>query len=106
MQAPLVKGVNAAPPGSPPFKKAQLVPPVAAVVTWTAVPAAITPFVAAGAAAPAAMVRAGNGVIARLDPVGQEEMNPAARVKTARMPRGVSKADGIAAAFEAVRMKV
>lgn len=52
------------------------------------------------------MVRAGNGVMARLEPAGQDWMKPAARVKTLRMPRGVSKAEGMAAAFEATRMKV
>jgi hypothetical protein len=65
----------------------------------------MVPFVVAEAA-PGVIVSAGNGVTARLDPVGQEEMKPAARLKTARMPRGVSKADGIAAAFDAVRIKV
>lgn len=52
------------------------------------------------------MVRAGNGVMARLEPDGQESMKPAAREKTARIPRGVSKAEGIAAAWEAIRMNV
>ena len=65
----------------------------------------MVPFEAAEAV-PGVMVSAGNGVTARLDPVGQEEINPAARVKRARMPRGVSKADGIAAAFDAVRINV
>jgi hypothetical protein len=82
---------------------AQLVAPVAVEVTAKLVPAAM---VAGGAAAPAVIVRAGKGVIARLEPAGQDEMKPAARVKTARMPRGVSNAEGMAAAFEAVRMKV
>jgi hypothetical protein len=69
------------------------------------VPAAMVPFIVAEAV-PGVIVSAGNGVTARLDPVGQEEMKPAARLKTARMPRGVSKADGIAAALDAVRIKV
>ena len=57
-------------------------------------------------AAPPAAVKAGNAVIARLDPLGHDEMKPAARVKTLRMPRGVSNAEGMAAAFDATRMKV
>jgi len=52
------------------------------------------------------MVRAGKGVMARLEPAGHEEMKPAARVKTARIPSGVSNAEGMAATLEAVRMKV
>ncbi len=60
----------------------------------------------AGAAAPPVKVSAGKGVTARFEPDGQEEMKPAARVKTARMPRGVSNADGIAAALDAVLIKV
>jgi hypothetical protein len=65
----------------------------------------MVPFVVAEGV-PGVIVSAENGVTARLDPVGQEEMKPAARLKTARIPRGVSKADGIAAAFDAVRIKV
>ena len=56
--------------------------------------------------APAAMVTVGKGVITKFEPEGQEEMKPAARVKTDRMPSGVSKAEGTAAAFEATRMNV
>lgn len=44
--------------------------------------------------------------MARLEPSGQESMKPAARVKTERIPRGVSKAEGTAATLEAVRMNV
>jgi len=101
-----VKGTNAAPPGCPPLTNAHEVAPVAVVLTWTVVPAAIVPLAEDAGAAPAVMVNAGNGVIAKFDPDGQEEMNPAARVKTARIPRGVSKADGMAACLAAVRMKV
>lgn len=100
----MVNGVKAAPPGWPPLTNAHEVAPVAVVLTWTEVPAAIVP--AADAGAPAVMDKAENGVMAKLDPDGQEEMKPAARVKTPRMPSGVSKADGIAAVLEAVRMKV
>jgi hypothetical protein len=103
VQAPLAKGVNAVPPGSPPLENAQDVAPVAVDVSWTELPAA-------GAGAPAAagvvMVRAGKGVMARFEPCGQDSMKPAARVKTLRIPRGVSKAEGMAMAFAAVRMKV
>ena len=56
--------------------------------------------------APAAMVNAGKAVMARLEPLGQAEMKPVARVKTLRTPRGVSKGEGMAAAFDATRMKV
>ena len=102
-----MKGTKAAPPAWPPLTKAHELAPVAVVVTATEVPAAIVPFAeAAGAVAPGVIVNAANGVIAKFDPEGQDEMKPAARVKTARMPRGVSKAEGIAACFEAVRMKV
>jgi hypothetical protein len=52
------------------------------------------------------MVTAGKGVIAKFEPEGHEEMKPAARVKTDRIPSGVSKGDGTAAAFEATRMNV
>lgn len=52
------------------------------------------------------MVMAGNGVIARLEPAGQELMKALASVKTERTPRGVSKAEGMACALVAVRMKV
>jgi hypothetical protein len=55
---------------------------------------------------PGVMVMAGKGWIARLDPEGQEVMKPAARVKTDRTPSGVSKAEGMAADLEAVRMNV
>lgn len=101
--APLVYGTKAAPPVCPPLTNAQDVAPVAGLLTAKLVPAVIT---AGRAEAPAVMVNAGNGVIARLEPAGQEEMKPAASVNTARMPRGVSNADGMAAALEAVRMNV
>lgn len=52
-----------------------------------------------------AMVAAGKGVMARLDPCGQDAMKGAARLKTDRIPRGVSNADGMATTFVAVRMK-
>jgi hypothetical protein len=45
-------------------------------------------------------------MMARLEPEGQDDMNAEARVKTERTPRGVSKAEGMAADFVAVRMKV
>jgi hypothetical protein len=48
----------------------------------------------------------GKAWILRLEPAGQDLMNPAARVKTARGPRGVSKAAGTGTALEATRMKV
>lgn len=57
-------------------------------------------------AAPGVKVNAGNGAMAKFDPTGQEERKPSARVKTARMPSGVSNADGIAADLEAVRINV
>lgn len=62
----------------------------------------------ATAAALTSLVRAteGKGVTARLEPVGHEAMKPAARVKTERTPRGVSKAEGMAVILEAARMKV
>ena len=44
--------------------------------------------------------------MARLEPEGQDDMNAEASVKTERTPRGVSKAEGMAADFVAVRMKV
>jgi len=97
--------VKAAPPGWPPLTNAHEVAPVAIVLTWIEVPAAIVPL-APSAGAPTVKVKGENGVTARLDPDGQEEMNPAARVKTPRIPSGVSKADGMAAVLEAVRMKV
>lgn len=100
VQAPFAKEVKAAPPGRPPLTNAQPVAPVAVDESWTVDPAATA------AGAPEVIVRAGNGVIARLEPAGQEEMKPAARVKTARIPSGVSNADGIAATLDAVRMKV
>lgn len=46
------------------------------------------------------------GVTARLEPSGQDAMNPAARLKTERTPRGVSNADGTAITWEAARMNV
>ena len=105
-QAPLVKAVNAAPPGSPPLRNAQFVAPVAVVVSCRLLPAGMTPLTAAGAVVPVVWVRAAKGVMARLEPVGQDEMKPAARVKTPRIPSGVSNAEGMAAAFDAVRMNV
>lgn len=101
VQAPFANEVNAAPPGRPPLTNAQPVAPVAVDESWT-----VDPAVTAPAGAPAVMVRAGKGVMARLEPAGQEEMKPAARVKTARIPSGVSNADGIAATLDAVRMNV
>lgn len=52
------------------------------------------------------MVTGGKGVMARLEPSGHEEMNPAARLKTERIPSGVSKGDGTAMTCEAVRTNV
>lgn len=103
VQAPPVNGTNAVPPNCPAFVNAQNVAPVAVLDNarlWPAVKAAVA------LPAPAAMVTAGNPVIAKLDPVGHEEMKPAARVKTLRTPRGVSNGDGMAAALEATRMNV
>lgn len=51
-------------------------------------------------------VIAGKGVMARFEPSGQEVMNGAAREKTARVPRGVSKGLGTAATLVRVRMRV
>jgi hypothetical protein len=79
---------------------AQNVPPAACVLSWTDAPAT------AAALTSPLMETATKGVTARLEPVGHEEMKPAASVNTERMPRGVSKAEGTAATFEAVRMKV
>lgn len=101
-QALFVKAVKAVPPAWPAFVNAQNVAPVAVLLSaklWPAVKVAV-------ALTPAPIVRAGNAVMARLEPEGQDEMNPAARVKTLRTPRGVSKGDGMAAALEAMRMKV
>jgi len=42
----------------------------------------------------------------RREPGGHESTKPTAREKTERGPRGVSKAEGTAAALTAVRMKV
>jgi len=52
------------------------------------------------------IVIGGLAAMLRFEPVGQEVMKPAARVKTFWTPRGVSKADGTAAMFDTVRMKV
>jgi hypothetical protein len=52
------------------------------------------------------MVSDVKGVIFRFEPDGQDEMKPAARVKTLRTPRGVSNGDGTATTLDAVRMKV
>lgn len=97
---PAAKAVKAVPPVCPPLVNAQNVPVVAALTSLICCPAATV------ACAPGAMVRAENGVMARLEPLGQDVMKPAASVKTERIPRGVSKAEGMAAALEAVRMKV
>jgi hypothetical protein len=71
------------------------------VSSWIVVPATI-----ASVALGAVIVIAANGVTAKLEPEGQEEMNPAAREKTERIPRGVSKAEGTAIALEATRINV
>lgn len=52
------------------------------------------------------MLSAAKGVTARLEPVGHDDINPAARVKTERIPRGVSKAEGTAATCDAARTNV
>jgi len=100
VHAPFANGVNALPPGKPPLVNEQKVPPVAVVESCT-----VAPATTAADALPV-MVTAAKGVMSRLEPVGHEVMKPAARVKTERMPSGVSKAEGTAATFEAVRMKV
>lgn len=92
--------MKAVPPGSPPLVKAQKVPPVAAVCSST-----FPPGRAAALTSPVE-VTAANGVILRLDPSGQEVIKGAAREKTDRIPRGVSKGDGTAVILEAARMKV
>lgn len=51
-------------------------------------------------------VMAGKGLMARFDPSGQAVMKGAAREKTARVPRGVSKGFGTAATLVRVRMRV
>jgi hypothetical protein len=71
------------------------------VSSWIVVPETI-----ASVALGAVIVIAANGVTAKLEPEGQEEMNPAAREKTERIPRGVSKAEGTAIALEATRINV
>lgn len=48
----------------------------------------------------------GNGVIFRFDPSGQEDIRGAASENTERTPRGVSNAEGMAADFERVRIRV
>lgn len=73
--------------------------PVAVVLTWSLASALIS-------AAAVVLVIAGKALIWRFEPVGQEVMKPAAREKTLRTPRGVSKAEGTAADLDAVRMKV
>ena len=102
VQAPFTNGEKAAPPGWPPLVNAQKAAPVAVVLSWRTEPAAIAEVDWLGSV----MVIAGKAVMARLEPVGQESMNPAARVKTLRIPSGVSNAEGTAATLEAVRMKV
>lgn len=49
---------------------------------------------------------AGNAVILRLDPSGQDEIRGAASEKTDRTPSGVSKAEGMAAVLASVLIKV
>lgn len=100
VHAVLSNAVNTLPPGKPPFVNEQNAAPVPVLVRARFVPAAT----AVGAAP--VMVMVAKGVMARLLPVGQESMKPAAREKTLRIPSGVSKADGTAAALLAVRMKV
>lgn len=97
--APFVKGVNAVPPGTPPLVNAQKVAPCADVLNRRTSSALIP-------TAEFVMVMEGLAFIFKFEPVGQEAMKPAARVKTFFGPRGVSKADGTAAILEAVRMKV
>ena len=46
------------------------------------------PAITDDVAAPAAIVIDGNGVIAKFEPPRQDEMNPAARENTERIPRG------------------
>ena len=95
--------MNTLPPGNPPLVNAQLVgvPLVVPFVTRLIVEPAET-----AAEAPEGVERVAKGVMARLEPVGQDEMKDAARVNTERIPKGVSKAEGTAAALEAVRMNV
>ena len=52
------------------------------------------------------IVMGGLAIMLRFEPVGQEVMKPAARVKTFMTSRGVSNADGTAAIFDTVRIKV
>lgn len=85
----------------PPFVNAHAVAPVAALFNVM-----LCPAVTACDVTVASIVIAGKGVIARLLLCGHELMNAAARVKTERTPRGVSKAEGIAALLVAVRIKV
>ena len=99
VHAPFANGVKAVPPVCPPFVNAQAVAPCAVVVNCN-----VEPGVTASLAV--VSVTAGNGVTAKLDPCGQEEMNGAARENTLRIPRGVSKAEGTADTFDAVRMNV
>lgn len=91
-QPPLVNGTKMVPPGAPPLVKAQKLAPDADVLSCK-----VTPMATAFAAGED-MVMGGNGVMARFEPVGQESMKPAARVKTLRIPRGVSNALGTATA--------
>jgi hypothetical protein len=91
--------VKADPPGVPPFVKAQKTAPVPVVDNWRVSPAII-------AVALLLMVRVGNGVMLRFETAGHEVMKADAKVKTVRTPSGVSKADGTAALFEAIRINV
>jgi hypothetical protein len=82
-----------------------MVAPVAVVVRVNLVPAPM-PAVPLEAAPVGAIVSVGKAVILRFEFVGQELMRGAASEKTERTPSGVSNADGMAAALEAMRMNV
>lgn len=96
---PSAKGVKAVPPGTPPFVNAQKVAPCAGELRDKTSSALMLE-------AELLIVMAGSGLMFRFEPEGQEEMKPAARVKTFCTPRGVSNADGTATALAAVRMNV
>lgn len=96
---PFAKGVKAVPPGTPPLVNAQNVAPEAVVLNWRTSSALIPE-------AEFVIVIEGFAAILRFEPVGQDVMKPAARVKTFFTSSGVSKADGTAATLEAARMKV
>ncbi len=91
-------GTKTLPPNSPPLVKAQCVAPLVELVICNTSLALMEALLLA--------VSAEKGVICRLEPDGQDLMNGAARVKIWRGLRGVAKGEGIAAALEAVRMKV